>query len=87
MGLLGVALITLVNVALFFVLGATPLGIAIPLILPLLYYLAVTTFTCAYAAYPIIDRYMIAPYIGAQAEDDENENEDEENSPDPNGAP
>ena len=26
------------------------------------YYLAVNAFTAAYAAYPIIDRYMIEPY-------------------------
>lgn len=75
MGFLGVALITLVNVALFFVLGATPLGIAIPLILPLLYYLAVTSFTCAYAAYPIIDRYMIAPYAKTSSDEEESTEE------------
>lgn len=78
MGFLGVALITLINVALFFVFGATPLGIAIPLILPLLYYLSVTAFTCAYAAYPIIDRYMIAPYIHPSQNEDDTETETEE---------
>ena len=62
MGLLGIALITAINVGLFFVFAATPLGIAIPLILPLFYYLAVTAFTSTYCAYPIIERYMITPY-------------------------
>ncbi len=76
MGFLGVALITLVNVALFFVFGATPLGIAIPLILPFLYYLSVTAFTTAYAAYPIIDRYMIAPYIKTQSDEEDEEVEE-----------
>jgi len=72
MGLLGIALITLLNVALLFAFGATPLGIAIPLILPLLYYLSVTAFTSAYAAYPIIEKYMITPYQkGLQYEDTE----------------
>ena len=77
MGFLGVALITLINVVLFFALGATPLGIAIPLILPILYYLAVTTFTCAYAAYPIIDRYMIAPYVNTKSTEDAEEASEE----------
>ena len=62
MAVLGIVAITTVNVALFFVFAMTPLGIAIPLVLPLLYYMAVTSFTCAYAAYPIIDRYLIKPY-------------------------
>ena len=62
MAVLGIVCITAINIALFFVFAMTPLGIAIPLVLPLLYYMAVTSFTCAYAAYPIIDRYMIEPY-------------------------
>jgi hypothetical protein len=32
--------------------------------------MAAVTFTAAYAAYPVIDKYMIAPYAGAQ-EDEE----------------
>ena len=70
MGFLGIALITALNISLFPLLGATALGIAIPLILPLLYYLSFTAFTAAYAAYPIIDRYMIAPYINRDADED-----------------
>lgn len=62
MAILGVALITSINVLLFALFAMTPLGIAIPLILPFLYYIAVCSFTTAYAAYPIIDRYMIEPY-------------------------
>lgn len=73
MGFLGIFLITALNIALFFFLGATPLGVAIPLILPLFYYLSVTAFTSTYAAYPIIDRYMIAPYASRN-----NDGEDEE---------
>ncbi len=75
MGLLGIALITAINVALFFVFAATPLGIAIPLILPLFYYLALTAFTSAYAAYPIIERYMITPYAKKATEEECEENE------------
>ncbi len=68
MAILGIVVITGIAIALFPLFAITPLGIAIPLILPLLYYLAITAFTSAYAAYPIIDRYMIAPYV---TDDDE----------------
>ena len=73
MAILGVALITAINVLLFALFAMTPLGIAIPLILPFLYYLAVVSFTTAYAAYPIIDRYMIAPYRTDEEDDLESE--------------
>ncbi len=77
MAVLGIALITLLNVALLFAFGATPLGIAIPLILPFLYYLSVTAFTSAYAAYPIIEKYMITPYAKKISEADETEDVEE----------
>lgn len=65
MGALGILILTAIAVA-FLALFAALLGgnIAIPLILPFLYYLSFTAFMSAYAAYPIIDRYMIAPYAG-----------------------
>lgn len=46
-----------------------PMGISIPIVLPFFYILAATAFMACYAAYPIIDRYMIAPY--ATEKDDE----------------
>ena len=73
MAILGLAVITGLAAALFPLFGATPLGIAIPIILPLLYYMAVCSFTTAYAAYPVIDRYMIAPYRNKNEEEDESE--------------
>lgn len=73
MAMLGIVLITSINVVLFALFAMTPLGIAIPLILPFLYYLAVTSFTSAYAAYPIIDRYMIEPYRHLNDEEEEEE--------------
>ena len=73
MAILGLAVITGLAAALFPLFGATPLGIAIPLILPMLYYMAVCSFTTAYAAYPVIDRYMIAPYRNKNEEEDESE--------------
>ena len=70
LAVLGIIVLTAIAIA-FIALFAALLGgnIAIPLILPFLYYLALTAFMAAYAAYPIIDRYMIAPYAN-QAEDD-----------------
>ncbi len=71
MGLLGIVLVTILNIALFPLFGMTPLGIALPLILPFLYYLAVTAFTGAYAAYPIIERYMVTPYFDTAQDEEE----------------
>ena len=78
MAVLGVLVITALNVVLFPLFAMTPLGIAIPLILPFLYYLAVVSFTTTYAAYPIIDRYMIAPYQNSGDTEEYEEDEAEE---------
>jgi len=70
MGVLGIALITGLHIALLLLLIATPLS-GLPIILPFLWYMAAVTFTAAYAAYPVIDRYMIAPYINQADEEEE----------------
>ena len=70
MGVLGIALITGIHVLLIPLLITTPLS-GIPIILPFIWYMALVTFTSAYAAYPIIDRYMIAPYLSQTAEEEE----------------
>lgn len=49
---------TLCALNFFIFLFYPPLGIA----LPLLYVLSVSLFTMTYAAYPVIERYMITPY-------------------------
>ena len=46
-----------------------PLGIA----LPILYLFSFSTFTTAYAAYPVIQRYMIDPYKNEETENQEQE--------------
>ena len=74
MGVLGILLITALHVMLLLLLISTPLS-GLPIILPFLWYMAAVTFTSAYAAYPVIDRYMIAPYANQ-----ENEEETEEGS-------
>lgn len=49
--------------------------LAIPAILPFFYFLSFSSFMAAYAAYPIIDRYMIAPYVNSSEEERDEEAE------------
>lgn len=80
MGVLGIVFITGFHLMLFLLLISTPLS-GLPIILPFLWYFAAVTFTSAYAAYPIIDRYMIAPYakdIEADEATEETENTEKE---------
>ena len=69
---LGIIFLAVIHIALTILL--LPLGISLPLILPVVYAMATTAFMSAYAAYPIIDKYMIAPY--AEEKDDEEDDED-----------
>lgn len=71
MALIGIVLLTLIDVILF--IAFMPMNFPIALILPFLYYLSFTSFTSTYAAYPIIDRYMIAPYRKNEEETEEAE--------------
>ena len=70
MGVLGIAAITALHILLLVLLISTPLS-GLPIILPFLWYMAAVTFTAAYAAYPVIDRYMIAPYVNQTEEEEE----------------
>ena len=69
LGILLLSAIAIAFVALFASISASLIGI--PLIFPVLYYQAFTAFMCAYAAWPIIDRYMIAPFQHGEEEEDE----------------
>ncbi len=60
MAALGKVLINIVNIALIMLL--LPLNIAVPLVLPLVYYFATSAYISAYAYYPVIEKYMITPY-------------------------
>ncbi len=60
MACLGILL--LVGIHVLLIIWLVPLGLAIMLILPVVYIFATIGFITTYAAYPIIDRYMIAPY-------------------------
>lgn len=73
MGALGIVLLTAINVGLILLIAPTGGVIGVGLILPLLHYPAFTGFMATYAAYPIIDRYMIAPYQNKTDSDEEAE--------------
>ncbi len=66
MAVLGIILMAVIN----FILAITliPMGVIIPLILPLIYFLPFSAFMTAYAAYPNIKRYMIDPQIAENEE-------------------
>ena len=55
---LGIAIMLAFNIALLFLL----LPSSIPIILPCIYLFSFSAFMATYAAYPIIDRYLIKPY-------------------------
>ena len=64
MALLGFVLLLALHI--FLIILFLPIGISIPLVLPFVYILALFGFISTYAAYPIIDRYMIQPYEASQ---------------------
>ncbi len=59
-------LIILLVFHLFLIALLLPMGISIPLVIPFVYILAMIGFIATYAAYPVIDRYMISPYEDEQ---------------------
>lgn len=69
MAALGVIVLLAIHILLIVLL--LPYGIAIPIILPLLYALALITFISAYAAFPVIKKYMIDPYEDENADTDD----------------
>lgn len=60
MAALGIVLLIVIHLALIFL--SLAYGLSVFLVLPLVYIVAMFAFMATYAAYPIIDRYMIAPY-------------------------
>ena len=65
-GLLITTALAIVPIAIFL-----PLGLGVALVLPFIYYLGVCGFISTYAAYPIIQKYMIDPVVPKQTEDSE----------------
>ena len=74
MALLGIVLLLVFHFALIVIL--IPYGIIIPVIVPVVYIFAAIGFIVSYAIYPVIDRYMIAPY---QMKHDEENDQSQEN--------
>lgn len=68
LAVLGIILLTALHI--FLIIIFIPMGISIPIILPFFYLLAAIGFMSSYAAYPIIDRYMIAPYATKNDEEE-----------------
>ncbi len=67
MAALGIVLLLALHIVAIFL--SLSYGISIFLVLPLVYLLAMLGFIATYAAYPIIDRYMIAPYAKQESLD------------------
>lgn len=67
MAFLGLILLLALHIVMIILMF--PMGISIPIILPLVYLIAVMGFIMTYAAYPVIDRYMIAPYENGRQEE------------------
>ena len=61
LAILGIVVLAAVNVILALLLF--PLKIILPLILPLFYFIGTVFFIKAYAAYPVIEKYMIDPVV------------------------
>ena len=61
MAILGIVLLIVIHAILIFF--SLSFGLSVFLVLPLVYIIAMIAFMATYAAYPIIDRYMIAPYV------------------------
>lgn len=65
MAMLGIVFLLALHIVLIFV--TLSFGFSIFLVLPLVYIVAMFGFIATYASYPIIDRYMIAPYAKQEA--------------------
>ena len=59
MALLGLLIVTLFAGVLIVIF--LPMGLGVTLVLPFIYYLALCAFIYTYAAYPVIQKYMIDP--------------------------
>lgn len=69
MALLGIILLLVITIGLIVLF--LPMGISIPIVLPFVYLMGVIGFIQTYAAYPVIDKYMIEPYAYKNSKDTE----------------
>ena len=75
MAFLGILLLVALHALLIFL--ALSYGLGAFIVLPLVYIVAMFAFIATYASYPIIDRYMIAPYAKAESVDTSDETTEE----------
>ncbi len=80
LALVGLALVS--AIAIVPVLFLMPLGLGVALVLPLIYYLGVCSFIYTYAAYPVIQKYMIDPVATTIEASDGIDRDDETLEPD-----
>ncbi len=64
----GILIFVLIHAAAAIYLSA--FNFSLPILLPFIYAMPVTAFMAAYAAYPIIDKYMISPYAKEKDEEE-----------------
>jgi uncharacterized membrane protein YesL len=69
--LLGILLIIAINVGLIWL--CLPSGFSLPIVLPFVYLMGTILFITTFAAYPVIDKFMIKPYINENSENDDQE--------------
>lgn len=74
MALLGIAITVIINYYLYVFLQ--PFNIIVPLVLPLFYFMALSGFITTYAAYPVIERYMIDMAADGTSDDRDNSTPD-----------
>ena len=79
MALLGMILLLAISIALIFLL--VPLKIYAVILLPFLCILGFSGFMYTYAAYPVIERYMIAPVTSTTSADPSAEESDSSDEP------
>ena len=57
-----VGIVLFIGIHILLIIWLLPMGITIPLVLPLVYIISIIAFMSVYAAYPVIDKYLIKPY-------------------------
>ena len=65
-----IGLVIVVGLHLFLIILTIPMGFSIALVLPLFYLMALCGFMSTYAAYPVIDKYMIEPWKSTDSQND-----------------
>ena len=73
-----IGLVLLIALNIIVIVMFLSIGITVTMVLPLFYIMAVMGFITTYAAYPVIDKYMIAPYATENSIDEPEDEEIEE---------